>query len=358
MKVSSYPCLWFVFLLVLPFGAGAQDARFSQIAAAPLLVNPALTGVMPGQLRLSTNFRELYGSLPGGKGYRSVAAGLDLRRPAGNGNFFGFGAQLQRDQAGDSDFVRAQGLLSFSYQQHLGGRRFRRDEGHFLSAGAQIGFGQRGFDFNKLWFSNQYFVNENTREAYLDTSLPTGERFSGRGSGLYPDVNAGIAWFGQFGERRGAYAGAAVYHLNRPNVSPLPGSQDLLDPRLVFHGGGELPLGSGEISLLPAARFMVQGPGIEALLGSSFRYTERRWREVALRVGLWSQISNQINDQPAVNAWVVSAGLETEQLQLGLSYDVSVGALNPVTNSRGGWEISLLYVQPANYRQKVICPKF
>lgn len=347
-----------LFLLAVPFLARAQDARFSNLAASPQLTNPAMTGMIPGQMRFTANYRELYGSLLGDGGYRSVGAGVELRRPAGNGNFFGLGLQLQRDQAGVSDFVRSQGLVGFSYQQHLGGGRGNRGVGHFLSAGAQVGLAQRGYDFNKLWFSNQYFVDGGTRESYIDTSLPSGEGFAGRGAGAYLDFNAGIGWFGNFGNRRGAYIGAGVYHLNKANVSPLPGSQDLLDQRFVINGGGELPLGSGEMSLLPAARIMMQGPGYEALFGSNIRYTERQWKEVALRAGLWGQMSNQSGDSPSINAWIVSVGLETEQLQFGVSYDLSVGDLNTVTNNRGGWEISMIYVQKPNYRQKVICPTF
>jgi len=318
-------------------------------------------------MRFTANYRELYGSLLGDGGYRSVAGGLELRRPAGNGNFFGIGAQLQSDQAGVSDFRRTQALIGGSYQQHLGSTRGRRNTGHFISAGAQLGLGQRGYDFNKLWFSNQYFVDPGTRESYIDESLPTGEGFIGRGAGTYLDFNAGLAWFGNFGDRRGAYFGGAVYHLNKANVSPLPGNQDLLDQRFVINGGGELPLGSGEMSLLPAGRIMLQGPGTDVLLGSNVRYTERQWREVALRAGLWMSASNQAGGSGtlAPNAWIVSVGLETERLQFGVSYDISVGDLNTVTNGRGGWELSMIYTQKANYRQKVmnyrqkvICPTF
>lgn len=357
MYNSTFSFLLFCILLTFSNGARAQDARFSQLAASPQLTNPAMTGMIPGQMRITTNYRELYGSILGNGGYRSVAGGLELRRPAGNGNFFGLGAQLQRDQAGESDFVRSQGFIGGSYQQHLGGGRGRSKVGHFLTAGAQVGFGQRGYDFNKLWFSNQYFVDAGTRESYIDTSLPTGEGFAGRGAGTYLDFNAGIGWFGNFENRRGAYVGAAVYHLNKPNVSPLPGINDLLDQRFVINGGGELPLGGGEMSLLPAGRIMMQGPGLDVLLGSNVRYTERQWREVALRAGLWAAASNQ-SGSLGLNAWVVSVGLETERLQFAVNYDISVGDLNTVTNNRGGWELSMIYVQKANYRQKVICPTF
>lgn len=345
--------------LVLLFStqARAQDARYSQIAASPQLTNPAMTGLMNGQLRFTANFRDLYSSTPNGEGFKSVGAGVEIRRKAGNGNFFGLGFQLQQDDAPVSDFKRNQALISFSYQQDLG-RLAGRGTGHFLAGGASAGVATRGLDLNKLWFSNQYFVNNATREAYIDTNLPTGEGVSGNGNSLYLDLNVGLGWFANLGDRRGAYFGVAAYHLNSPDVSPISGLSDQLDQRYVVHGGGEMPLGSGDMSLLPAFRVMTQGPSIDALFGTNIRYTERNWREVALRAGLWAQVSNQLADNIGLNAFIVSVGLETEKLQFAVSYDISAGGIGTITDSRGGWELGMIYTQPAKYRSRVICPKF
>ena len=208
MKITTtlYRAAWLVVLLSVSFSARSQDARYANLTATPQLTNPALTGVSPSMLRFTANYRELYTSLLGTDGYRSYAAGVEVRRPAGSGNYFGFGAQVQRDEAGTSDFQRTQGLLGLSYQQQISGSS-RRGIGQYLAGGAQVGFGQRGYDLNKLWFSNQYFIDPNSRESYVDQTLPTGERFTGSGSGTYLDVNAGLAWFGNFGDRLGAYFG-------------------------------------------------------------------------------------------------------------------------------------------------------
>lgn len=354
---KSFFLVTLTLLLLVPSLARTQDARYSQIAASPQLTNPAMTGLMNGQLRFTANFRDLYSSTPGGEGFKSVGAGVELRRKAGNGNFFGLGFQLQQDEALVADFKRNQALMSFSYQQDLG-RIAGRGTGHFLAGGASAGVATRGLDLNKLWFSEQYFVNTATREAYIDTNLPSGEGISGNGNSLYLDVNVGLGWFANLGERRGAYFGVAAYHLNSPDVSPINGNADPLDQRYVVHGGGELPLGSGDMSLLPAVRIMTQGPSFEALFGANIRYTERNWREVALRAGLWGQVSNQLEDSPGFNAFVVSVGLETEKIQFAVSYDISTGGIGTITDSRGGWELGMIYTQPAKYRNRVICPKF
>ena len=347
--------LLFPLAVMSSFCAGAQDARFSNWAATPQLVNPALTGLMNGEYRVTANFRDLYSSRLGAEGFRSVAAGVEMRRPAGNGNFYGLGLQVQQDQGGTSEFRRSQALLSGSYQQGLGSLG-RRGAGHFIVGGAQVGVGTRGIDINKLVFSNQYFVDVTTRDAYLDTNLPTGELFGGSNS-LYVDASAGVGYFANFGDRKGFYVGGAVYHLNAPDVSPTGGAPDRLDQRYTFHAGGELPVGGGSMSLLPSARVLTQGPGFDALVGSSLRYTERGWREVALRAGLYAQVNNEL-EGAGLHAMIVSIGLETERLRFGAAYDIATDEIGTITNSRGGWELSVIYVQPASYRDRVICPKF
>ena len=336
----------------------AQDARFSQLSATPMLNNPALTGVMNGQLRVTANYQSLFTTLSNTEGYRSLASGVEWRRPVGNHNFAGFGLQLQHDRAGETNYVRTVGMVSGSYQQRIAGGIRGSRNAHFLSAGAQLGFGQRGFDMTKLWFSEQYFVDQVSRTAYLDRSAPNGEPDRSLGGQLYPDVNVGLTWFATLGDRAGAYFGGAVYHLTRPDVSPLPQFSDLLDRRYVLNGGGELPLGSGEMSLLPSVRFMNQGPSLSALLGSSVRYTDRAWREIALRLGGWIQLTRLLDDRIGPGAFVTAVHLEMEQFQLGLSYDLSLGPLNQVTNTRGGFELSLIYIQEPEGRHRVTCPTF
>lgn len=348
--------LFFLFLCCT--GVPAQDAALRQLSATPLLTNPALTGVMDDELRFTANYREAYTALVTRDGYRNVAAAAEGRKRVGKYNYAGFGMLLQHDRAGSSDYTRTQGVLSGSYQQRLGGSGPGGKYGSFLSGGVQIGFGQRGFDLNKIWYSEQYFVDPVSREAYLDRSLPTGEPFSGNGSQVYLDVSAGVAYFASLGNRSGLHLGLATYHLSEPNISPVPDSPDRLYRRFVLHGGGELPLGRGYMSLLPGFRLMRQGPSFSGLVGGSLRYTERQWREIALRVGSYAQLADGTDDGLSIGTLVVLVGLEMEDLQLGLSYEIATGGLGRVANSRGGFEISLVYTRPSGTAQPVKCPTF
>ncbi len=347
-----------LFLALFSTCVFAQDALFKQLGASPLLINPALTGVMDEQLRLQMNYQELYTRLTTDEAYRSVAAAVDVRRPVNRGNFAGFGLLIQHDQAGSSDYVRSQGLLSVSYQQQLAGYGRGHRSAHYLSGGAQLGFGQRGFDLNKVWFSEQYFVDPASRQAYLDRSLPSKESFQGMSGEVYVDASAGVAWFASFGDRRSGYMGASVYHLTEPNVSPLPESEDVLYRRYVIHGGSELPLGDQFTTILPSFRWAAQGPSQTLLAGASLRYTQREWREIALRIGAYGQLTGQDGGSAGLASLVALLGLELENVQVNVSYDLRTGDLNQVTNSRGGFELSIVYRQEAAYPSRVRCPTF
>lgn len=363
MSMASFTPYRLRLLILLVLGlygtrATSQDAAFRQLGASPMLTNPALTGVMDGQLRFEMNYQEMYTRLTTEQAYRSVAASVDLRRPVRRGNFAGIGLLVQHDQAGSSDYVRSQGLISGGYQQQIAGGGRGSRSAHYLSGGAQLGLGQRGFDLNKVWFSEQYFVDAASREAYLDRSLPTGESFAGMSGDPYVDVNAGLAWFATLGDRRSAYVGAAAYHLNEPNVSPVPGLTDMLYRRYVLHGGGEIPLADGFSTVLPSFRMSVQGPAHSFLGGASVRYTQRAWREVALRLGGYGQVTGRGGDRTGLASLLMLVALEMERIQIGASYDLRTGALRDITNARGGFELSFVYRQAANYPSRVRCPSF
>lgn len=331
----------------------AQDARFAQFYANPLYTNPAMTGVMEGQLRFTANYRELYTSILGNEGWKTISAGLEIRRPVGRGNFFGFGAQFLRDQVAGT-FTRNQGVLSGSFQKKLAGGR--RGPTYFLSGGAQLGFGQRGFDVNKLWFSNQFFVGADQRTAFIDRGLSSRETFGQTNSGLYVTFNAGLLWYGVLENNTSFYVGGSAFQLNEPNISYV-GEQDLLPRRYVAHAGAEIPFGSSGFSILPATIVQLQGPATSAMVGANLRYTQKEWKEVALRAGLWLHASNRL-DEFVPESTVVTAIIEMESIQFGLSYDLTMSDLQLSNNGRGAFEISMIYVQPANYRSKVECPKF
>lgn len=353
MKNTFTPYLTlFLFTFLFIQTAEAQDPRFAQFYAAPLNLNPAMTGVHEGQFRIIANYREQYNAVLGNNPFRTMAASFDYRQPVGRSSFVGLGVNLMRDAAGISNFSRQTGAVSASVIKQLGGGRYSSID-QFLVAGAQVGVGQQGFEWNQLWFSNQY----NVANAAIDFDNPNGEAFINNMSDLYVDFNAGVMWYALFDERQSFYVGGALHHLNSPNVTFLDQANEL-PVRWVGHLGGEIPLGD-ELSILPAAAVMGQGQSLSTTGGLNFRYTNREWREVALRAGAWAHVVNQLDSGFALDAITATAILEMEEWNLGFSYDVTTSTLTNANNGRGAFEVSLIYTHPAKSRRaRVNCPNF
>lgn len=343
-------CLFFVGFFVQK--AEAQDPRFSQFYATPVQLNPAMIGVYEGQFRVVANYRDLYSSVLGSRAFRTIAASFDMRYQIDRGDYIAFGANVLRDDAGLSNFNRTQAGLGVSVLKQLGGSRYRTSD-QYLVAGAQIGFGQHGADWGALWFSEQYDLEN----AVVDQGAASGEALMNNRTDLYLDFNAGLLWYALFGDDASVYAGGSLQHINQPSIGFFDDSKEQLPMKWVGHAGGQAPF-TENLSLLPAIAVIGQGQAMSVTAGANFRYTNRDWRELAIRAGAWAHLSNELDSGMAMDAVIISAILEMERWNLGISYDVTTSTLSRANNSRGAFELSLIYTHPEKSRYKVNCPNF
>lgn len=336
---------------ILPGWAHGQDARYAQFYTAPLLVNPALTGVSSADLRLMVNYRNLYSSLLATRAFLTYSAGFDLRFKGINRDYIGLGFTAQNDQAGLVDYRRFNLRASAAYLKHLSTNR--RDASQYLVGGIQGGLGQQTLGFNNLWFSNQF----NTMTSAIDPTRSSGEDLSGIASNPYLDLHAGLLWYAVFNPQASVYFGLAGHHLNQPSVSFLQGENIPIYRRFSLNAGGELPL-SKAFSVLPAALIMQQGPSLSATLGNNIRYSNNYRHELALKAGAWLHLNNRQESGLAADAITFVAIFEVDGWNLGFSYDVTVSALQASNYYRGAFETSFSYRRPEKSRKKLICPDF
>ena len=110
------------FTLLLLLGAMGtcygQDPFFSQFYNSPLTLNPALTGVSWGNIRLAANYRNYLTTLTPITSY-SVSADASLLENNPNGDFAGVGMVLLNDNAG-AGLSSLKGGLTFAYHKGLG----------------------------------------------------------------------------------------------------------------------------------------------------------------------------------------------------------------------------------------------
>lgn len=329
----------------------AQDPQFSQFYASPLQLNPALTGVHPGAWRVVANYRQQWNSILDNRPFKTMSASFDAKNLVGRGDFIAYGITALRDHAGVSNYQRTATDLNLSYMKQLDGSRYRHYD-QYLIGGAQVGLGQHSLDYQKLWFSSQF----NTLTEQVDNSLPSGEAID-EASGVFMNINAGLLWYAVFDQNKSLYFGGAVHHVNRPKVSFIDSDgQESIDMKWTAHAGGELPF-SHQFSILPAVAVTGQGPSIISIFGANFRYTNRDWKELAIRAGAWGHLVKDIEQSLAFPAVTLTAILELERWNFGISYDLNANKLSAPTNGRGAFELSLIYYQPAERKVKVICPK-
>lgn len=345
--------LLLVFSLLYATESRAQDPRFSQFYANPLQLNPAMIGAFEGQFRFSANYRDLYGSILANKPYRTLTAGLEIKTPVARRDFATFAISALRDRAGEARFQRTRLNIGGSFMKQLDGGRYGRN-GQFLVVGAQLGAGQRSYNWDDLWFTEQFDANS----ASVNYGADNGEGFERANTNIFLDFNAGLLWYALFDENMSVYLGGSMHHLNTPNISLLDNPMEKLPTKYVIHGGGEFPF-NDNLSFLPAVAFMSQNTAMSTTVGGNFRYRNRDWKELAIRAGLWGHLTNKLDQGVGMDAIIFTTILEMERWNLGISYDVTTSILSVANNSRGAFELSLIYVHPGDSRQyRVECPNF
>ena len=337
--------------------ASAQDIHFSQFYMSPLTLNPALTGVMNCNQRISGNYRNQWASVLRSKAFSTYNVSYDARVPVGRYDYMGFGGTVWGDQAGSLNYHTNQITGSFSFSKKMGGYRKKAS---YLSFGANVGVSQRGIDPQEARWGNQ------NNGGTFDPNKESGENVFGRDNFTYMDVAAGLLWFSVLDENNNVFFGGAYDHINRANQSfRSDGTFVPLLSKFTIHGGGEFLI-RDRISLLPGIVTLMQGPHMEINGGTSVRFlmgSNRRSTE-SLQFGMWARLANKTNDTNnagggiLMDALILSSRFDYQNFSLGFSYDLNVSSLSPASRSNGGFEFALLYKICGPERRNVYCPNF
>lgn len=299
----------------------AQDIHFSQFHRSPFNLNPALAGNFDGDYRITANQRSQWRSVTTPYNTFGIAGDAKnlLKTQPVNGAI-----SIYNDKAGDSKLRTFKLNLAGSYAYALSS-----DSSQFLNFGLQTGFTQLSINYNDLSFDNQY-INQS-----YQPGAANGEIFD-RNSRTYLNLNAGINWTYTIDEKKKVNAGLGLFNITKPKQTFYTDEEVRLDRRLNFHAGGEFYV-NDDIDAMPAILFMSQGKFKEFIFGSEGRYTlnETPGEYRAIFAGLWYRNRD---------AGFISAGMEYNNITVGVSYDINVSGLVPASRYRGGLEFSLIYI--------------
>jgi type IX secretion system PorP/SprF family membrane protein len=328
-----------LYLLILHQISLGQDPNFSQFFSSPLTLNPALTGRFEGIARVAGNYRNQWPTINSAFQTYTISADFAaLQRVVPQNDRLGVGIMAFADQQADGVLKNTYYSLSTAYHKGLDENGY-----HQISIGFQGTFAQKRLNTSNLKFEDQLRSNGFTGI--------TNEIFDPQNLNInYFGLNAGVMFSGVTGGNVNYYAGTSIYHINKPKES-FTGADFALQNRFAIHGGAYFPVGTLGI-LHTSGQFQSQAGAQEASIGGAMGFSlsnDMQYSPVTFYAGSWYRFGDAI---------IPYIGLEFDKLRFGATYDVNTSTLRAVSNSRGGFEISLIYINNPNGEKGIKCPKF
>ncbi len=332
----------------------AQDRYFTQFYANPLELNPALTGAFDGSYRVTAGYRDQWNGFINSP-YLVIGAYGDFRFDLGrqqrqSGDFVGAGISFISDRTAFFNINSNQISISAAYHKNL-----TRSRDSYLSAGFSLGLMQRSLNYENLEFGDQYNGLDGytfaTQEIFPENNLANG------------DLSIGLNYMVQPAKFTTLFIGGAIQHILQPNISyfnQATGLSELyeavpLNRKYVIAASAELGI-SELYSILPRLMFQSQGPASMLNVGTSFKFDLNLHNQNAFQVGGGFRFAQQENTFGPVAGYLI-AGIELNNLLIGLSYDLN---LDDLVNERAGqnaFEISISYIGEYS-NDSYFCPVF
>ncbi len=300
-----------------------QDLHYTQFYNAHVNINPGLTGIFNGDVRMAANFRNQWQSVP--VPYTTLTGAYDMKvyRKPTRKDFFGAGLVFNYDQAGDSKLNLATLGLNGSYSLPV-------TKSSFLTFGAQLGFSRRAFSlddltFDEQWDGQQFVVSKVVTESFDRKSL------------FVPDLSTGINYRIQKSSRSKADFGIAAFHVNNPRNPFYSDDKSVRLPvRMAFNALISAKV-AGPVDIMINGIAQFQKPYREFVIGAGpkFYLNQKKGKNYAL--GIYGMYRFKDAFAPAIHLYL-------NELQVGMSYDLNTSPFKVATNKKGGPEFSLIYI--------------
>ncbi len=290
----------------------AQDPEFSQFYAAPMNLNPALTGIAWGP-RFNVNYRNQWPGID--NGFTTYALSYDQHFEKLRS---GFGILLMNDRVAAGLINNYTIRLNYAFQVKLS-----KKVG--MQIGLSGGYVRKQLDWARLTFNDQInpifgfedfngFPNLSTEQVPADLGINIA------------DFGAGFVAYSKH-----VFGGLAFQHITSPKESITEYTDYKLPMKITVHAGGQINLTpkkrNSDNFLSPNAMFITQGTASQ------------------LNVGTYVNVSKVFggvfyrNNFSGSDAVIGLLGLKIYFVKLGYSYDYTISNLQGYGN--GAHEISL-----------------
>jgi len=337
----------FFFLIVIIGLVQAQDKHFTQFYAAPLTLNPALTGAFNGKYRASAIYREQWRNVLDAP-YVTFASAIDVKFDIELDSRYkdavAVGLLFYNDKVNGIDFSTNQIALSGAFHKGLD-----FDKTQFLSIGFQGGIAQRNINYEDLIFDDQF----NDIDGF---EFATGEDLP-ENNFTFTDLSVGLNYTYSPSNRTSFFAGFAMHHVLQPQVtfySEEEGGDSRLFSQYSAQLSASIPL-ADLLSISPRFLIASQGPHLEINTGANLRFQFDSFGSTALHLGSWVRPVGNEDNSIGLDALVLMAGIELNAVLVGLSYDLNLDNIS--TARQGAFELSVTYLGDFE-NDSILCPKF
>jgi len=322
-----------IIIAIVSLNASAQqDKHFSMFFNNHMQFNPGAAGHFGGDIRIFTNFRTQWFTVPN-QAFRTISASVDgklLNKEIDNG-FIGAGLQVVNDVSGDGKFTVNYITVPINYSIQVNRKSY-------FSLGLQPGMYAQHLSGDALYFQNQWTGSN------FDSALPTGENLGGSATSKF-DLGAGLYYIFSPKSNSTIELGLSGLHLSKQSVGFYQNSEKLYR-NFTFFGKGDFKQTNSDWSIHPAFIAMVQGPNYEITFGSNFDYILKPSSKhtmyfdgMSISFGFYYR---------AMDAFIGNLVYNAGPLSIGVSYDTNISGLTAATKGVGAVEGFLRFTPSLN----------
>lgn len=337
MKLTFTQTSLCILMLTAYITSGAQDIHFSQFYDAPLYRNPALAGIVNGDVRVQTVYRSQWNSVA--NAYTTGSVNAEYKLPVVGDDYMTLGMEVFYDKAGSTNFRSTHLLPAVNYHKSLSG-----EKNIYLSAGFMGGWVERTIDRSKITTNSTYEgigdgeVNLQPRNTYFDGTA---------GLSLNVALNDN--------PENNLVVGAAYHHFNKPKNSFFNDATVLVSPKWVYSADVKFALDEYS-SMTLYTDHTEQGSYRETMAGLLY----------GLKIGDYVDEPDYILSAGAFmrlnDAVIPTIKMQYQKISVALSYDVNISRLASTSLGRGGFEFSASYVgfvdRYFSSKDATKCPRF
>lgn len=309
------PTLVALMLVLAAASSKAQDFQISQYDQAPIMFNPANTGMLKyTDLRVAALYRTQWSSLSTSFNTFAMSFDMALDKRWGVGGVF-----VNNDAASVINTSNFLGSVAYQITDP-------NNTKYMLTAGVQLGVLYKRLNVNEMIFDSQ-FDGFN-----FDNSINSMEQFDRFGKVMI-DANMGISYKSTDRTKRiNPFADFAVYNMTTPNESFISSVQSRLPMRWMASGGARVEINE-KLVIDPSVIWMRQRQAQQFLFNAIAQY------EIS---GSPYQVIGGLSYRSS-DAVIIHAGIRHNANIFRLSYDVNTSALSAYSNNRGALEFTMIY---------------